>query len=394
MGALENVIFKARGTNQKLNALRILSVWLKNFRNRDFPHHRMVKFLDDHYKPILELFNIDEDFKNLPNFHLIRENLPSMEELMLGTKWSKNISKIIGLPKKSREWRVKADFIYVRCLEKFSSLCAGDFANCKHKVRKNKESIKAMTTFLNKTSLAVAFDILQKEDASLRGERIDEWIRVAKCLLVRSKDYHSASGVVAGLTLSSIYRLKRSWEFAKDGLMLREVQDMLRNNNYSHQRAALHKSFDQAKDEYGEIYEEMEKLYENVQNIEQKSGSYEELDRMADEHVKIERGKMLCNQSVRSKLITSTLMNVLTWGSIWFMFWVYINNTKRAYYISHLVCFFSANLISVWVTHNTKFEEEEDADLDNQNEDNEENKCCTSARVTTYLFDSVGLGIL
>merc|ERR1719233_455179 len=180
MAALKSVIFRATGTNQKLNALRILSVWIKNFRGRDFPYQRIIKFLEKHYKPILEQFKIDEDFKTLPNFQLIREDLPSMEEIMLGGKWSKKMTKTIGMPPKSQEYVVKADFIYIRCLEKFNNLCAGDFANCQHKVRKSRASIKAMTTFLTKTSLVVAIDILQKENASLRGERIDEWIRAAR----------------------------------------------------------------------------------------------------------------------------------------------------------------------------------------------------------------------
>jgi hypothetical protein len=74
---------------------------------------------------------------------------------------------------------------------------------------------------------------------------------------------------------------------------------------------------------YRKIYKEMKELYEKVDKIEQKYGTYPELDELADEYVKIERGKMICNQSVRSKLITSTLMNVLTWFSIVYVIFVH-----------------------------------------------------------------------
>jgi len=186
--------------------------------------------------------------------------------------------------------------------------------------------------------------------------------------------------------------------------MLNNVQDMLTNHNYSHQRAALQKSFDQANKAYGkmvipflgmiqkdlekidlipnacgdgsinkwkyyliskvvssvisqtrfdsrctvryeEIYQEMEELYERVQNIERKGGTYIELDKITDEYVKIERGKMLCNQSVRSKLLWSTLMNVLAWITLWVMFDTYIKTSRKDYMVVHLMLFFGGNVM-------------------------------------------------
>jgi len=462
MGALANVIFKSNKSNHKLNALRILVKWMQNFRGRDFSVNgesaklRTIKLLEEYYEPILEHFEKDEDFKSLQDFHNIRQLMPSMNDLKKGRLQLGVKTKNIKTPKKSMEWRVKADYIYRKCHDLFDSLDAGDFANCKHKVRRIQKSIKDMTSFTNNTSLVVAGEILKCNDASLRGERIDEWIRVAGYLL-QSRDYHSAQGVVGGLSLSCIYRLKKSWEFAKNGSLLRTVQDRLNNNNYADQRRALLKSVDRSEKEaykkkvipflgmiqkdlekvdqipkqlddgsmnkrkyllvakcvsnviaqkefearesvsYPQIYADMKNLYKDAEQEDQKSGSYDRLDDKADEYVKIERGNMICNQSVRCKLVTLTLMNVMTWVLVWCMFYTYIDDSKTAYTLWHLALFVSGAMLSCWVTRITIFESEEEADLPQiggKDDGNREKRSCSSARVISYIFDLIGLGII
>lgn len=338
----------------------------------------------------------------------------------------------------------------------FSLLDAGDFANCKHKARRSKDSIREMTNFSNKTSYVVANDILKGENVGARGGKIDEWIRIASRLL-SSRDYHSAQGVIGGLTQSCIFRLKKSWEYATEGPRLKLVKDRLTNKNYADQRGALLKSFNKEDDAYkhmvipflgmilkdlekvdqmpnqnqngsvnqwkyhlvakcvskvisqkefhvrkttknSKIDNEMEAYYEEAEDNDRKHGRFETLDDIADEYVKIERGKMLCNQSVRSKLVTVTFLNVITWSLLWGMFSVYIEKQKEAYMILHLTWFCAANLISCWVTRYTTFVSEEEESLDTPRrqtfEHNQEKKCCTGERVVSYLFDAVGLGIL
>jgi hypothetical protein len=465
MGALANVIFKSNKTNHKLNALRILVKWIQNFRGRDFPVHgesaklQTIKLLKQYYEPILEHFDRDEDFKSLQDFHNIRKMMPRMRDLENGRLPRGVHTKNIKLPSKNMQWQVKADYIYKKSLTLFDSLDAGDFANCKHKVRRSQKSIKEMTNFTNYTSLVVAGEILKGDDASLRGELIDDWIRIAGYLLT-SRDYHSAQGVVGGLSLSCIYRLKKSWEFAKNGSMLRIVQNRLNNNNYADQRGALLKSVDKDDDaykqkvipflgmiqkdlekvdqipkllddgsinrrkyllvakcvsnvikqkdfkarpaerpvmRYRQIYADMEKLYKDAEQEDQKTESFDKLDEKADEYVKIERGQMLCNQSVRSKLVTLTLMNVLTWVLVWCMFLVYILDSKSAYTMWHLGLFVLGCLLSCFITRITIFEFEVEEDLNQiggTEDDNRESKSCSKSRIISYLFDMIGLGIL
>jgi len=448
LGAIRKVIFEATEMYQKLNALRMLALWIRDFRGRDFSHRRAIKLLE----PIFDKFDTDEDFK-LTDFLSIRQDLPTVEQLRLGTKRASTHPKNVRIVKVNQHPLVKADFIYTRCISLFKNLCGGDFANCKHRKRKKQPSIKDMTDFCNKTSLVVAFDILQLEDARQRGEKIDEWIKVAKELILELRDYHSASGVVAGLTLSSVHCLKKSWKFANEGNTLTNLQDMLSKNNYNHQRQALKKSLKQddeackkmvipflgmiLKDlekydqlpkqledgsvnkrkyhhisqcisnvitqtkfppsrtvRHEQIWESLDSSYKRVDKFECVKGFYKELDDKADLYVKRERGPIICNLSDRNKLLCSTLLNVLASGSLC-VFHIYNVTYRTTCMIWHLIWFLVSIVISCWVTYSTKFEDDEDEDLHNfYNDEQNEKLACSSAKIITYIFDSIGLGIL
>merc|ERR1719204_2406046 len=145
--------------NHKLNALWILMKWIKNFCGRDIfcggnhPDPPTIKLLEEYYEPILEQFDKDEDFKTYKDFSIIRNEMPNINDLKLGRKPNVQKPKLITKTVKEDEWQVKADFIYRKCIELFVDLDAGDFANCKHKVRRARRSIRDMTNFSNKTSV-------------------------------------------------------------------------------------------------------------------------------------------------------------------------------------------------------------------------------------------------
>jgi len=448
--AIWKVIYEATGINQKLNALRILSLWIRDFRERDFPHQRTNKLLEI-YGQIIDKFDTDDDFK-LADFCSIRQDLLTVDELRLGTKrTSIYANNVTGIPKINQPSQDKAHFIYTRCISLFRSLCGGDLANCKHRVRKTKTSIKAMTEFWNETSLVVAFDILQIKNAQPRGKQIDEWIQVAKELLLVLRDYHSASAVVAGLTLSSVYRLKKSWKFANKRNMLPNLKDMLSKNNYCHQRQALKKSLNQddeayekmvipflgmimkdlekydqlpkkLKDgsvnkrkyldvsqcisnviaqtnfrpsntvRYGQMWENFEESYKRVKKLQRVNGFCKELDDKANLHVKDGDGSyILCNLGEREKLLCATVLSVLASGSLC-VFHIYNMTHRITCMIWHLFWFLVSNGLSCWVTKNTKFE---DGDVSNFHKDEEDEKlACSSSKIITYFLDAVGLGIL
>jgi len=458
MEAIATVVFKAAKTKQKRNALRILVKWLKYFRGRDFsnvplsPDQQSPNFLIKYYKPILEQLAKDEDLQEFSN-----EEMPSLDVLSKGRRPIMIKPTKVKAPTKNLEYKLKADYIYCKSLHSFDYLDAGDFANCKHNDRRSKKYIKELTLFTNETSYVVAYEILNGDNPCIRGEIIDEWIRIAHCLL-QLRDYHSAQGVVGGLSMSCIYRLKKSWEFATKGNLLKIVKDRLSNNNYADQRAALLRSMDEDDEQYGmkiipfigmiqkdlekvdqipkvldnesinkrkyelvakcvsnvisqtelpgertfnfwQIDEKMRKLYDvAAQGDPSKSDYYEDLNDKADDYVKKERAEILCNQGARSKLVTLTLMNVLTLGSLWYMFYVYVYDSKTAYQLCHWTFYCIGCLLSCYVTTITVFENEQAEDLDHlKGEDTSISKtqtCCSSERAISYFLDAIGLGII
>jgi len=459
MEAIANVVFFATKTKHRRNALRILVKWLFYFRVRDFsnvlayPDQQAPNFLRKYYQPILKQLDTDEDLQYL---HISRTEMPSLDVLSRGRQTQEIKPKNITSPPKSLEFKVKADYIYNKSLKLFNNLDAGDFANCKHNDRRSMKYIKELTLFTNETSYVVAYEILNGDNPSLRGERIDEWIRVADCLL-QLRDYHSAQGVVGGLSMSCIHRLKKSWEYTKNGNLLKIVKDRLSNNNYADQRAALLRSMDEGDEEHGRkvipfigmIQKDLEKIdqipkvldnesinkrkyelvskcvsnvisqiefrgqstvkYWKIQEVMRKlydvaaygdstkSDYYEILNNTADDYVQNERAKMLCNQGARSKLVTSTMMNVLTYGSLWYMFYVYVDYSWTVYQMWHLTLFCFGCILSCYVTTITVFESEE-GDFNQLNGDetsiSKTQICCSSERAISYVFDGIGLGII
>lgn len=75
----------------------------------------------------------------------------------------------------------------------------------------NAQSVRACIQHFNRVSLVVIATILDSLDCEGRGLTIGRWIDIAlQCRAI--KNFSSLKAIVSGLQLSSVYRLKKSWE--------------------------------------------------------------------------------------------------------------------------------------------------------------------------------------
>jgi len=448
MKAVRDVIVNAGGVNPKLNSLRILQIWVSQFRVRDFTTFNVgnSRMLLD-YENILKHFEQDEDLNVITSAKEIFKSLPSVKGLLEGRKpidprVRKGAAKMMtgGGGTASR-----AMYVYAKCLDKFGELDGGDFANNKDKHRKTNPRVMELIKFVNTTGAAVTFDVLSGLDSEERGEKIDEWIRVADAL-IKSKDFNSARAVVAGLTTASIYRLKKSWEKAREGPKMKNVQNILEGNNFLQQRRALEQNEKKTtmvipfvgmvlKDLIGT--DQIPKLHDNgdinwrkyhlnakvvyrvIKQIISKSPrpvlvtaevtrdmddlyfeamqhSTQELDALGDQILDTEKGALgdCCNESDRTKIILATFFHLLTLASNAYILKVHIDDEKTFYTRATIGIFIVTNFVPVMITYQTDYSVPESSfdDMDISKPTSESH--FTKAHIISYCFDMLGLGVV